>query len=328
MYIFRFFARVNNNMEFRSYNAELADANLMFKSIFSNISIVKATSRNENDLVLVKCMFGQRSRILKSLQNDTKKGMLKFPLILINRTGYSRAPERLNNLNNEVKYEYTSKKRQYELYTPIPININYEVIVMSKSPSDIDQIASNFMIFMNNDKYMSCMHPKYNDIKFNCQVIMEDSVSEEHSGEIDESTDDIISSTFNFTFKTYLFAGTERATPLPADKTKVLSSYVTQELKDVVVELKPDEIDEFQRLHPEACLSATQKLCVDVTHVEYVDNPDLSDVIYDGFVPLIHKIHSGFYAIPRISTDYIQAMVDIDNYPEPDRFRDVLIWKI
>lgn len=123
-------------MEFRSYNSELADANLMFKSIFSNISIVKASDQDK--LVLVKCMFGQRSRILKSLQNDTKKGMVKFPLILINRTGYTRDSARLNNLNNEVKFEYSSKKRQYELLTPIPINISYEVVVMSKTPSDID----------------------------------------------------------------------------------------------------------------------------------------------------------------------------------------------
>jgi hypothetical protein len=37
---------------------------------------------------------------------------------------------------------------------------------------------------------------------------MSDSVSEDHSDELDNTRDDLTISTFTFTFKTYLFGGT------------------------------------------------------------------------------------------------------------------------
>lgn len=69
---------------------------------------------------------------MKALENPERKGIYKLPLIAINRTGYSRNGDRLNNLNNEVKYELGPKSRYYHLMAPVPIDINYEVTVMSK----------------------------------------------------------------------------------------------------------------------------------------------------------------------------------------------------
>ena len=83
-------------------------------------------------------MFGQRSRILKNWQNSEKRATVKLPLIAINRNGYSRNSDRLNNLHNEVKYEISAKNRKYDLLTPIPIDITYDVYVMSKYKQDID----------------------------------------------------------------------------------------------------------------------------------------------------------------------------------------------
>ena len=80
--------------------------------------------------------------------------------------------------------------------TPVPVDISYDVTIMAKYPSDIDKIASNFMVFFNSDIYVSCEHPKYEGVKLNNQVIMSDSVSEEHPDELDSGTDDLITSTF------------------------------------------------------------------------------------------------------------------------------------
>ena len=195
-------------MEFRSYNAELALANMMFKNIFSNIIINKTDSKGNVMPIAVNCQLAQRSRIFKSWQNAERRAKMKLPMIAISRTGYSRNPQRLNNLHNEVKYELSSKNRIYELLTPIPIDISYDVSVMSKNVSDIDQIATNFMVFFNSDIYVTCEHPKYAGMKLNNQIIMSDSISEEHPDELDALVDDLITTTFQFTFKTYLFGGT------------------------------------------------------------------------------------------------------------------------
>ena len=112
-------------------------------------------------------MYGQRSRILKSIENPERKGTYKLPLICFNRTGYSRDGERLNGLHNEVKFEVSSKSRNYNYLAPVPINISYELVVMAKYQADIAKIASNFMVFFNNDIYVSCEHPKFEGVKMN-----------------------------------------------------------------------------------------------------------------------------------------------------------------
>ena len=101
-------------MEFRSYNAELALANMMFKNIFSNIIINKTDAKGNVMPIAVNCQLAQRSRIFKSWQNAERRAKMKLPMIAISRTGYSRNPQRLNNLHNEVKYELSSKNRIYE----------------------------------------------------------------------------------------------------------------------------------------------------------------------------------------------------------------------
>jgi len=44
---------------------------------------------------------------------------------------------------------------------------------------------------------------------------MADSIAEEHPGELDPTMDDLITSTFQFTFKTYLFGGMQQAKVVP-----------------------------------------------------------------------------------------------------------------
>ena len=69
-------------------------------------------------------------------------------MIVINRTGYQRNPARVNNANNEIKYELTSKRRVYELLTPIPLDVSYEVSIVAKYPSPINALLSPFKRFV------------------------------------------------------------------------------------------------------------------------------------------------------------------------------------
>ena len=98
---------------------------------------------------------------MKNLENPDRRGNYKLPMIVINRSGFSRNGDRLNNLHNEVKYEQTSSSRLKHLMAPVPIDINYEVSIIAKYQADIDKIASNFMVFFNSDIYSSIEHPKY-----------------------------------------------------------------------------------------------------------------------------------------------------------------------
>ena len=86
----------------------------------------------------------------------------------------------------------------------------------------------------------------------------------------------------------------------------MLSSYQVETLSNVVVVLKPSEIDDYQKKYPDRSISALipQMVTADVS-VE-VPNPDLSDdTIYED-VPVVNTIDFGFYVVP--------TKHDIDGY--------------
>lgn len=294
-------------MEIRSYNSELAISQLLFKRVFNNIQIERTDANGNKRLISVNCQFGQRSRIFKNWQNAEKRATMKLPMIIINRTGYSRDPQRLNDLHNEVKYEITSKNRIYDYLTPVPVSISYEVTVMAKYPSDIDQIASNFMVFFNSSIFVSCVHPKYDDIKMNNQIVMEDGINEEHPDELDGNTDDFMSSTFNFTFKTFLFGGVTQARRVPR---QVISAFTSSFISSDIIVLAPDQIDDFQKQHPDAFVSAALTNDVTATVTAYVDTAEISDQVYDDFAPIIKRIEFGLYPTPIMSSfnEYMNAV--------------------
>lgn len=297
-------------MTFISYNAELALANILFQRVFSNIQIERTDKNGNTSWLKVPCVMGQRSRILKSLENAERRSMYKFPMIVINRTGYQRQGDRLNSLHNEVKYEISSKRRLYEKLTPVPIDISYDVSVMAKYQADIDKIASNFMVFFNSNIFVSQEHPKYEGVKLNNEIIMSDSVSEEHPDELDPSADDIVTSNFSFTFKTYLFGGTSKA----KRRTHALSTVMTQVVSSYVYEFQNDDaIREFldQSGGTHAPLSTTLTAIVEVPSQVETDLSSPTEE-YDDGVPAIRTIDFGFYAVPKYA-DIDQYILSVDN---------------
>ena len=122
---------------------------------------------------------------------------------------------------------------------------------------------------------------------------MQDSVSEDHPDDPDSSSDDLTTATFSFTFKTYLFAGMAKAKLVPASIVKTQLSTV---LSNIVVELSPDKIDDFQEQYPDKPVSAVlpQMVTVEVTSLV---SSDLSVPVYDG-IPIINKIDFGIYTVP------------------------------
>ena len=295
-------------MEFVSWNNELGIAQLLFQRVFNNIKIERTDAKGVSSWLKIPCIFGQRSRILKGMENPERKAMYKLPLIVINRTGFSRQGDRLNSLHNEVKYQITSKNRNYQLLTPVPVDISYDVSIIAKYQADIDKIASNFMVFFNSNIFVSQEHPKYKGIKLNNEIIMSDGVSEDHPDEFDGSQDDIVTATFNFTFKTYLFGGTTQAqrhykTDISTVISTFISSYVYEFQDD-------DEVERFISSDPHAKLSTT--LTAEVTEpITSVISTEISDG-YDDGIPTIKKLDFGFYAVPR-KEDIEQYIMSVDN---------------
>lgn len=202
----------------------------------------------------------------------------------------------------------------YNIFTPVPIDITYTVTIVSKYQSDIDMILSNFIPFFNKDLFFQCEHPKFTDLTYKNQVIMENTIQEDHIPEIEANQDDIVTATCTFTFKTFLFCGTlkkERvvkeivqeniSTIISVHPMEILSTYVYELTKNDV-----DNIDKFLIEHPDCKLSTilSIELTADVsTEVSVTTSSVISveEEVSEGLIPPIHQIAFGFYDTPYTS---------------------------
>jgi hypothetical protein len=278
-------------MEIHSYNQELAIASTQFKRFFNNISVVR-----DGQEVPFQCVIGNRSRIFKGLENPNKNGMYSLPMIIIQRTGITKNNDRLTNVNNEVKYASHSGRLNYNLYTPVPIDISFQVTIVSKRQGDIDKALSNFIPFFNKDAFVRYKHPKFDGLFMKCQVIMDDTITEEHPESLDALDYDVVTCTCNFTFKTWIFCGNDVVSSADNRIRHIVSVYT--------------DVDED---------GLSNEVSV-VTDTEYI-----------GFIPSIRQINVGFYPVPIISgflshMDWVDSLwlSGYDDHPYVDRF----IWKI
>lgn len=165
-------------------------------------------------------------------------------------------------------------------------------------------------MFFNSSLFVSCIHPKFDGIKMNNQVIMEDSVTEEHPDELDGSSDDFVTSTFSFTFKTFLFAGMKQAKRVHS---QILSTYVSSFISSTAYEFSSDdEVLEYLKTSPHNKLSTAVSAAVTTKVTSYVDNPEVSDLVYDDFTPIVNQIDVGFYPVPLVSS-IAEHMKVVDN---------------
>lgn len=188
-------------MKCESYNKELIYATAMFMDVFNNIHI----TRNNGTRIRVKCVNASRSRIFKSLENP-KRTMFQPPIIAVKRTGISRDSKRVTDLNRHVLHQ-SANNPNYNIYPPNPINITFELSIITKYQIDMDMILSNFIPFSNQSFFVKTPNPKNEGQTLNHEVVWDGDISEEDKSEIDFETIDLREATTTFTFKTWIWAG-------------------------------------------------------------------------------------------------------------------------
>jgi hypothetical protein len=187
-------------MKFQSYNRELVYATAMFMDVFNNIHI----KRNNGKSIRVKCLNGQRSRIYKSLENPDRN-MIQPPLIAVKRVGISRDPARVADKNRHILQQ--TGAINYDIYPPNPLNITFELSIITKYQGDMDMILSNFLPFTNQSFFVKTPNPKNPERTINHEVVWDGEINEDDKSEIDFTEIDFRESQTTFTFKTWIWPG-------------------------------------------------------------------------------------------------------------------------
>jgi hypothetical protein len=187
-----------------SYNKEVQIATAQFIDVFNDIIIQRKENETLIKEIVVPCVYGARSRVLKSAENRNKT--LKPPLIVASITGINRDPTRVHSVNDNLFFDddevYNIKNK-----TAVPINIAYEVSLISKFHTDMDQMICNFVVHFNPDIYVvwPCPIPNHGNMK--SQIVWDGDINIEYPIDLDETRAWRIFGTTTFRYKTWFFPG-------------------------------------------------------------------------------------------------------------------------
>lgn len=188
----------------RSYNKEIVIATRMFMDVFNDIVIDRRDNLDTiQKTIKVPCVYGARSRMLKSLEN--RANTLKLPLIAVSIAGFSRDEGRAHSVNI---FKQLNVDGHFDIRNMVanPININYQVSILTKYQEDLDQILGNFVPFFNPDIYITWPNP-YGGDNIKSQISWDGDFGITYPEDIGENEPWRTLAEGTFTFKTWMFPG-------------------------------------------------------------------------------------------------------------------------
>ena len=193
-------------MKFVSYNAEFKRATAMLLDVFDNVSISRqrtTRSSTATKTISVPCLYGSRSRLLKSLENRNKT--LKVPVMTISMTDISRDETRTHSVMSVKEFQVGDDINLIH-QVATPVTITYEWAGVTRYQDDMDQLLSNFIAIMNPDISITWPNPKGQG-NLKTQVIWDGSISLEMPEDVDENSPYRYGATTTFEVKTWVFPG-------------------------------------------------------------------------------------------------------------------------
>lgn len=219
-------------MKYRSYNSEIIIATSLIINVFNDIIIDRRKQGLNKDYskplslddivqqkIEIPCILGDRSAILKSLENEP--GRYKLPLIILQMKSLKTDTNRMADLHADVFYQKDSSFNKLnvnnDLYRPYdlskkrgqPVIIDYDMTIITKYKEDMDQILSNWIVHFRPDIYFKWWHPKVKYEPLTSQLIWNHNIGFDSPVEYNPQNVFTYKSSTTFLFKTWLFYGME-----------------------------------------------------------------------------------------------------------------------
>lgn len=193
-----------------SYFFENSQLLNLFVSAFDDAFVYRydARSRQAKERIDVRYVHGPKHRVLHDLSDRAKS--LTLPVVTIEQTRLSRDTTRIHNKDQFLyRKQLDSTNRLAKIPTPIPVNLELNVSIISYFKEDLDQIIQNFVVNCNPYIIVSWKVPE----KFNMPFLDEIRSEIQWSGDITynnpkDLSPDVkwrISADTTFTIKGWLF---------------------------------------------------------------------------------------------------------------------------
>jgi hypothetical protein len=191
-------------MKSRSYNREFIVATAMVLDVFNDVIIDRRDATGTvQKLIKVPCVYGNRTRILKSLENYNKT--LKIPMFVLSQEGHNRDNTRVHSVN-EVLGKTVTGHFDIRQIIANPINMNFTLSMIAKYQEDIDQMVTNWVPFFNPSIYISWPNPSGNG-NIKAPLTWDGDINIEYPVDIDETEPYRIIAEATFVLKMWIYPG-------------------------------------------------------------------------------------------------------------------------
>ena len=165
----------------------------------------------------IPCIFGDRSLILKALENES--GMIKLPLFILQSTEIKSDSSRNADLHVDVFYQqddaFHKLPENHPLYRPyalskrrgLPIIIEYTLTLIAKYKEDLDQMCTNWMVHYRPDIYVKWWHPRNTEAPLESEILWSQNINIDSPVENSGTEKFQWKASTSFTYKTWLFPG-------------------------------------------------------------------------------------------------------------------------
>jgi len=193
-------------VKFETFHFEVKDLLTQFCNAFDSI-VIKRFDNNRNVVskINVRYLYSPKQRVLYDLVNKAQN--IDIPCIAVNISSISRDESRVFNKLDGFYENSVSKSYFYK--TPIPVNIDVSMSIITKYQTDLDQILTNFIPYTNPYIIISWKVPKDVNLPYlqeiRSEVLWSGSISMNYPTELDGSSKYRITADTSFTIKGWMF---------------------------------------------------------------------------------------------------------------------------
>ncbi len=241
-----------------------------FVAAFDDIVIGRFNrDRVEKDKINVRYIYAPKQRVLYDLVNENKT--LTLPVVSVNVTKISRDTTRVFNKVDGFYYQGSvgGETVSRHIKSPVPVNIDLSVSVLTRYQTDMDQILSNFVPFCNPYVIISWKIPeKFKlsvDQEVRSEVLWNGDVSMNYPTELNSTQKARVTADTSFTIKGWLFKDTDD----PSGNIFFIDSNFTSETN-------LEYYDNYESL------SASSGSVTTTKSIEVSGSPFITDIFYDG----------------------------------------------
>jgi len=137
----------------QTYHFEIKDVLTQFIAAFDDIIIRRYNKEREPEAnIHVRYVYSPKQRVLFDIVNRAQN--ITIPVVSVSINSVQRDESRVFNKIEGFFYSYGKDEKEYQrtvqhYRTPVPVNINISMSMVTRFQSDMDQILSNFIPYNN-----------------------------------------------------------------------------------------------------------------------------------------------------------------------------------